>query len=143
MGGPASAVGPAGPGSALPQAPRPSAGGSPPTSGVPPWEITDSFLAVPAASAETAQASPEPETPGPLGGLPGAGAAEAGDSTETMPAVEPAAEQRSFPRADRGDGKENFPPSQRRPDDEAFRLFPPVRRSGNQPSTPPATEDQD
>ena len=143
MGGPASAVGPAGSGAAFPQAPRPSAGGSRPTSGVPPWEITESFLAVPPASAGTAQAGPEPETPGPPDALPGAGAAGAGDSTETMPAVDPAAEQRSFPRADPGDRNENFPSSRRRPDDEAFRLFPPVRRSGDQPPAPPATEDQD
>jgi hypothetical protein len=143
MGGPASAVGPAGSGSASPRAARPSAGGSRPTSGIPPWEITDSFLAVPPASAETEQAGPEPKIPGPLGGPPGAGTAEAGDSTESFPAVDPAAEQRSFPRADRGGGNEGFPPPRPRPDDDAFRLFPPVRRTGNQPPAPPATDDKD
>jgi hypothetical protein len=60
-----------------------------------------------------------------------------------MSAVDPAAEQRSFPRADRDDGDEVFPPSRRRLDDDAFRLFPPVRRTGNQPPAPPATDDQD
>jgi hypothetical protein len=139
MGGPVSAVGPAGPGSAFPQAARPSAGGSRPTSGLPPWEITDSFLAVPPAPAETAQASPEPKTPGP----PGAGAAGVGDSTESFPAVDPAVEQRSFPRAGPGDGNESFPASRPRTDDDAFRLFPPVRGTGNQPPAPPATDDQD
>jgi subtilisin family serine protease len=113
-----------------------------PAPGAPATDATATDATATDATA-TAQASPEPKTPGPLGGLPGAGAAEAGESTETMPAVEPAAEQSSFPRADRGDDNENFPPSRRRPDDEAFRLFPPVRRSGNQPSAPPATEDQD
>ena len=140
MRGSAAAAGPAGSGSAFPEAARPSAGGPRPTSGVPPWEITDSFLAVPPTSAETAQANPEPKTPGPLG----AGAAGAGDSTESFPAVDRAAEQRSFPRTDPGDGNKSFPPSRRRPDDDAFRLFPPVRRTGNQPPAPPAaTDDQD
>jgi hypothetical protein len=143
MGGPASAVSPAGPGPAFPQEARPSTGDSRPTSGVPPWEITDSFLAVPSASAETAQADPEPKTPGPLGGLPRAGSAAAGDSTESFPAVDPATEQRSFPRAARDDGNESFPPARPRPDDDAFRLFPPVRRTSNHPPAPPATDDQD
>jgi hypothetical protein len=138
-GDPASAAGPAGSGSAFPQAARPTAGGSRPTSGAPPWEITDSFHAVPPAPAETAQADPEPKTPGPSG----AGTAGAGDSTESFPAVDPAAGQRSFPQADPGDGNETFPRSRRRPDDDAFRLFPPVRRTGNQPPASPATDDQD
>lgn len=143
MGGPASVVGPAGPGAAFPQAARPSAGGSRPASGVPPWEITDSFLAVPPASAETEQAGAEPKTPGPLGRLPGAGTAGPGDSTESFPAADPAAEQTSLPRAGWGDGPESFPALRPRPDDDAFRLFPPVRRTGNQPPAPPATDDQD
>jgi hypothetical protein len=143
MGGSAAAVGPAGSGPAFPQAARPGTGGSRPASGVPPWEITDSFLAVPPAPAETEEAGPVPKTPGPLGGLPGAGTAGAGDSTETFPAVDQAAEQRSFPRADSGDGHDGFPAPRRRPDEEAFRLFPPVRRTGNQPPAPPATDDQD
>jgi hypothetical protein len=137
MRGSASATGPAGSGSAFPRAARPSASGPRPTSGVPPWEITDSFLAVPPVSAETAQAGPEPKTPGPLG----EGPAGAGDSTESFPAIDRPAEQRSSPRTDPGDGNESFPPSRRRPDDDAFRLFPPVRRTGNQPPAPPATDD--
>ena len=143
MSGPASPARPAGPGSAFPQAARPSAGGSRPASGVPPWEITDSFLAVPPASAEAAQADPAPNTPRPLGGAPGAGTAGAGDSTESFPAVDPAAGQRSFPRAGRRGGNENFPPPRPRTDEDAFRLFPPVRRTGDQPPAPPATDDQD
>jgi hypothetical protein len=142
-GGPASAPGPAGPGAAFPPAARPSAGGSRPTSGVPPWEITDSFLAVPSASAETEQADAKPKTPGPLGGLSSAGTAGAGDSTENFAAVDPAAEQRSFSRADPGDGNDSFPAPRPRTDEDAFRLFPPVRRTGNQPPAPPATDDQD
>jgi hypothetical protein len=106
---------------------------------VPPWEITDSFLAVPSAPPETAQASPEPTTPE----RPGTGTVEAGDSTESFPAVDPRAGQRSFPRLRPGDGNESFPPSRPRTDEDAFRLFPPMRRTGNQPDTPPATDDQD
>jgi hypothetical protein len=143
MGGPGSVVGPAGPGAAFPQAARPGAGGSRPASGVPPWEITDSFPAVPSASAETEQADPEPNTLGPLGGPPSGGTAGTGDSTESFPAVDPAAEQRSFPRAGWGDGNESFPAPRPRTDEDAFRLFPPVRRTGNQPPAPPATDDQD
>lgn len=140
MGGPASAVGPAESGSVFPRAARPSTRGSRPTSGVPPWEITDSFLAVPPASAETEQAGPQSKPPG---GFPRAGAPGAGDSTESFPAVGATAEQRSFPPADPGKGNETFPRLRRRPDDDAFRLFPPVRRTGNQPPAPPATDDQD
>jgi len=132
MGGPAPAAGPAGPGSAFPQAARPSAGGSRPTSGVPPWEITDSFLAVPA-----------PDTPRPLGGPPGAGTPGAGDSTESFPAADPAAGQRSFRGTDRGDDDDRFPAPRPRTDEDAFRLFPPVRHAGEQPPAPPATDDQD
>jgi hypothetical protein len=140
MGGPAAA---AGPGSAFPQAPRPSAGGSRPTIGVPPWEITDSFLAVPSSSAETEQAGPAPTTPRPLGGPPGAGTAGAGDSTESFPTVDPAAGQRSFPRGDPDGGKGSFPAPRPRTDEDAFRLFPPVRHTGEQPPAPPATDDGD
>lgn len=142
IGGPAAAAGPAGPGSEFPQAARPSAGGSRPTSGVPPWEITDSFLAVPSASAEPAQADPEPSTPRPFGRPAGAGTAGAGDSTEIFPTVDPAAEQRSFPRADPGDVKDSFPAPRPRTDEDAFRLFPPVRHAGEQPPAPPATDDR-
>ena len=142
MGGPASAAGPAGPDSAFPQVARPIAGGSRPTSGVPPWEITDSFLAVPPAPAETARPGPEPEKPVPPSGTPGAGAAESNDSTESFPAVEPGAEQRSFPRGYLGDGNESFPAARRRTDADAFRLFPPVRDTGNRPPATPADDDQ-
>ena len=143
MGGPASAAGPAVPGSAFPQAARPSAGGSRPTSGVPPWEITDSFLAVPSASAETEQADPAPNTLRPPGGPAGAGTAGTGDSTENFPAVDPAAGQGSFPRADPGGGNDSFPAPRPRTDEDAFRLFPPVRHAGEQPPAPPATDDRD
>jgi hypothetical protein len=61
----------------------------------------------------------------------------------SFPAVGPAAAQRSFPRDNRGDGDESFPPLRPRTDEDAFRLFPPVRRTGNQPPAPPATDDQD
>jgi hypothetical protein len=142
-GDPASAADPAGSGSAFPQAPRPSAGGWRPTSGIPPWEVTDSFLAVPSASAETEQAGPKPNTPRPFGGPPGAGTARTGDSTESFPAVDPAAGQRSLPRADPGDGNHSFPAQRPRTDEDAFRLFPPVRRAGEQPPAPPATDDRD
>lgn len=139
MGGPAAAVGPAGSGPAFPQAARLSTSGSRPTSGVPPWDITDSFLAVPPASAETDQVGPEPKAPG----LAGAGTAGAGDSTETFPAVDPAAGQRSFARAAPGDGNDSFPAPRPRTDEDAFRLFPPVRHAGEQPPAPRATDDQD
>jgi len=142
-GGPATAAGPAGPDSAFPQPARPGAGGSRPTSGVPPWEITDSFLAVPSASAETEQADPAPNTLRPPGGPPGAGTAGTGDSTENFPAVDPAAGQGSFPRADPGGGNDSFPAPRPRTDEDAFRLFPPVRHAGEQPPAPPATDDRD
>jgi len=139
----ASAADPSGSGSAFPQAPRPVAGGLRPTSGVPPWEVTDSFLAVPSASAETEQAGPEPNAPRSLGGPPGAGTAGTGDSTESFSAVDPAAGQRSLPRADQGAGNDSFPARRPRTDEDAFRLFPPVRRADEQPPTPPATDDRD
>jgi hypothetical protein len=128
----------------LPQAARPSAATSRPASGVPPWEITDSFLAVPAAPAKAARPGPEPEKPVvPPSGMPGAGAAESSDNTESFPAVDPGAEQRSFPRGYLGDGNESFPAARRRTDADAFRLFPPVRDTGNHPPATPAADDQD
>lgn len=141
--GTVSAPGSAGPGSVFPPAARPSAGSSRRASGVPPWEITDSFLAVPPAPAETTRAGPEPKTPGPPSGLPGAGTAGAGDSTESFPAVDPGAEQRSFPRGYLGDDNESFPAARPRIDADAFRLFPPVRGTGNRPPAPPATDGED
>ena len=134
MSDPAPAAGRAGSGPPSPPPPRPSAGGTRPTSSVPPWEITDSFLAVPPAPHEPVQASPDPT---------GTDNVEASDSTENFPAVNPSAEQKSFPRVRPDDGNESFPRSRPRTDEDAFRLFPPVRRTGNQPDTPPASDDQD
>jgi hypothetical protein len=139
-----------------PQAAWPSAATTRPVSGVPPWEITDSVLAVPSAPAETARPGPEPEKPVPPGGTAGAGgaesddsaadsndsAAESNDSTESFPAVDPGAEQRSFPRGHPGDGADSFPAARRRTDADAFRLFPPVRDTGNRPPATPADDDQ-
>jgi hypothetical protein len=104
-------------------------------SAVPPAPI------VPPVPTEPTRADPEPETPGPHSGLPGAGTARTGDSTESFASVDPEAEQRSFPRSSPGGG--SFPASRPRTDEEAFRLFPPVRRTGNDPPAPPATDDQD
>jgi len=121
--------------------PQPASGVPQPASGVPPWGITDS----PSAPAEgTVQADAEPTAPGPLSDAPAAGTgnAETGDSTETFAAVDPAAE-RSFPRAHPGDSSESFPATRPRADDDAFRLFPPVRETDNHPPAPPATGDQD
>jgi len=122
---------------------RPSADNSRPASGVPPWEITDSFLAVPPAPAETARTDSEPQPSGPSSGLPGAGTPGVGDSTESFPAVDPGAEQRSFPRGYLGDGSESFPAARPPADADAFRLFPPVRGTGNKPPASAATDDQD
>jgi hypothetical protein len=137
----------AGPDSASPRAPRPSAASSRPTGGVPPWEITDSFLAVPPAPTGTARAgAPDPvgePTPGPVGGLAGAGAAEAGDSTESFAAVDPEAAQGSFPRGRPRGSNESFPAVRSRTDADAFRLFPPVRGASNDPSASPATDGED
>src|SRR5262249_57576991 len=122
MGGGTGTVSMAGPGPAFPEPAWPSTDSSRPASGVPPWEITDSFLAVPPAPAEAARAVPEPQTPGPPSGLRGAGTAGAGDSTESFPAVDPGAEQRSFPRAYLSDGNQSFPTARPRPAPPAFRL---------------------
>ena len=148
-GEPEASGGESGTGSAFPQAARlrwphvarPSAATTRLVTGVPPWEITDSFLAVPPApAAETARPGPEPEKPVPPSGTPGAGAAESNDGTESFPAVEPGAEQRSFPRGYLGDGNESFPAARRRTDADAFRLFPPVRDTGNRPPATPADD---
>jgi hypothetical protein len=80
----------------------------------------------------------EPEA----GGESGAGAAESNDSTESFPAVDLSAEQRSFPRGYLDDGTESFPAARRRTDADAFRLFPPVRDTGSHPPTTPAADDQ-
>src|SRR5215831_6043645 len=121
--------------------PQPASGVPQLASGVPPWGITDS----PSAPAEgTVQADAEPTAPGPLSDAPAAGTgnAETGDSTETFAAVDPAAE-RSFPRAHPGDSSESVPATRPCADDDAFRLFPPVRETDNHPPAPPATGDQD
>src|SRR5215468_3921854 len=136
-----SAADASGAGSTFPQEGGPSADNPQPASGVPPWGITDS----PSAPAEgTVQADAEPTAPGPLSDAPAAGTgnAETGDSTETFAAVDPAAE-RSFPPAHPGDSSESFPATRPRADDDAFRLFPPVRETDNHPPAPPATGDQD
>jgi len=132
-----------------PPAARPSAATTRAVSGALPREITDSFIAVPPAPAETARPGPEPEKPVPPGGTAGAGAAESddsaaesNDSTESFPAVDPGAEQRSFPRGHLGDGADSFPAARRRTDADAFRLFPPVRDTGNRPPATPADDDQ-
>jgi hypothetical protein len=133
----------AGPGSAFPRAAQPSTDSSQQASSVPPWGITDSFLAVPPAPAGTAGTGPEPATPGQLSGRAGAGTAEASESTESFAAVDPGAEQTSFPRAHPGDGDESFPASRQRGDADAFRLFPPVRGTANRPPAPPPSDGED
>jgi hypothetical protein len=123
---------PAGPplaGSALPPA-KPVAGTPGPGSGVPPWEITDSFLAIratgPAAEAPAAPAAPA---------IPDRGTwAEGQADTESIPAVDSGAGQRSFPGANPGDSTESFPAVRSQADmEDAFRLFPPVRGTDGQP----------
>ena len=134
--GPAKAGQP-GAGSAFPAA-KPPADTTRPKTGVPPWEITDSFMAIPAA---------------PPAGMAGAGdigaaasaapfrlrddspkSGAASDSTENFPAVSFDAERRSFPPSDTGDSTESFPVLRPRADlEDAFRLFPPVRGTENQP----------
>jgi hypothetical protein len=123
---------PAGPplaGSALPTA-KPVAGTPGPGSGVPPWEITDSFLAIratgPAAEAPAAPAAPA---------IPDRGTwAEGQADTESIPAVDSGAGQRSFLGANPGDSTESFPAVRSQADmEDAFRLFPPVRGTDGQP----------
>ncbi len=140
---PATDVGPAkagqpGMGSAFPAAAKPPADTPRPKTGVPPWEITDSFMAVPPAEASgTARAggtgaaastpSYRPRSESPAGG-------DSADSTESFPAVGSSAEHRSFPRSNPGDSTESFPALRPRADlEDAFRLFPPVRGTDNQP----------
>lgn len=124
--------------SAFPEAAKPSADTPRPKSGVPPWEITDSFMAVPPAGASgtvrasgmgAAASTPSyrPRSESPAGG-------ESADSTESFPAVGSSAEHRSFPRSNPGDSTESFPALRPRADlEDAFRLFPPVRGTDNQP----------
>lgn len=121
------------PGTGTPGAERSEAGSTSPKTGVPPWEITDSFLAVP-AEASGAQVGGGPAAaaqPGePRGvGMEGGGPA---DSTESFSAVD----QRSSPGSIAGDSTESFPAMRPRADlEDAFRLFPPVRGTDNRPTT--------
>jgi hypothetical protein len=120
-----------------PEAGRSEEGGTRPKTGVPPWEITDSFLAVPPAGASTTPVVGAPTTAGHQPSDP-SGTSTAGggpaDSTETFPAVGSGADQRSFPRSDPGNGIESFPARRPRADlEDAFRLFPPVRGTDNHP----------
>lgn len=158
------------PGTGSPETAKPARGGTRPKTGVPPWEITDSFLAVPHAGASatpafgepTSQpgtprgantrgggpAADEPSTPRGTGAgdsgtaasqprNPGGTATEGGspaDPTESFPVVSSGAEQRSFPGANPADSTESFPAARPRADlEDAFRLFPPMRETGNQP----------
>jgi hypothetical protein len=121
--------------SAFPAAAKPPADTPRPKTGVPPWEITDSFMAVPPAEASGparasgtgagSTASYRPRSESPAGGDPA-------DSTENFPAV---GSGRSFPRSNPGgDSTESFPAMRPRADwEDAFRLFPPVRGTDNQP----------
>lgn len=112
---------------------KPADGTARPKTGVPPWEITDSFLAIPAADADTG--GPAPAVPGQS-----TAPADAADSTESFPAVDSGAQQRSFPGSNPGDSTESFPALRPRADiEDAFRLFPPVRGTENRP----AADDQD
>jgi serine protease len=118
------------------EAGRSEAGSTQPKTGVPPWEITDSFLAVPPAGASAAQASAAPATAGQPSNPSGASTGGGGpaDSTESFPAVGSGADQRSFPRSNPGDSIESFPAMRPRADlEDAFRLFPPVRGTDNRP----------
>ena len=150
------------PGVVKPEAAKRGAGGTRPKTGVPPWEITDSFLAVPPAPpAASTPAAGQPGSPrdagswggpaaagqqgastwgadpaGQPGNLQGPSTAGAGpaDSTESFSAVDSGADQRSFPRSNPGDSTESFPAMRPRADiEDAFRLFPPVRGTGNRP----------
>ena len=118
------------PGPAFPAA-KPEGEGAKPKTGVPPWEITDSFLAVPPASGPSwPSAVPRPPTP-PTVPAQGTGPVSA-DSTDSFPDVDSGPAGRSFPRADPGDSTEIFPAIRPRADlEDAFRLFPPVRGTGN------------
>jgi hypothetical protein len=117
----------------MPSAEMSEAGGTGPKTGIPPWEITDSFLAVPPAEASGPQVSGGPAAAAQPSKPRGAGMGGGGpaDSTESFSAVD----QRSFPRSNPGDSTESFPAMRPRADlEDAFRLFPPVRGTDNQPT---------
>jgi hypothetical protein len=101
-----------------------------PKAGVPPWEITDSFLAIP-ATGPVAEAGTAPAAPA----IPDQGTGAEGQAdTESIPAVDSGAGQRSFPGANPGDSTESFPAVRSRADmEDAFRLFPPVRGADGRP----------
>ena len=122
------------PGTGTPGAERSEPGSTSPKTGVPPWEITDSFLAVPPAEASGAQVSGGPAAAAQPGEPRGAGMEGGGpaDSTESFSAVD----QRSSPGSIAGDSTESFPAMRPRADlEDAFRLFPPVRGTDNRPTT--------
>jgi len=102
---------------------------------VPPWEITDSFLAVPPAAAKEPLRDGGGEDDGsPDGATPGERTAES-DVTESFPAVDPRPDRRQLPPASLGPGAASFPPTpQSRTDADAFRLFPPVRGDDSRPA---------
>lgn len=115
---------------------KPVRGSTRPKTGVPPWEITDSFLAVPPAEASgPPSAGLRPAAPDPLSApRPNAGTGGPADSTESLPAVDSGVDQRSFPRAHPGDSTESFPVARSRADmEDAFRLFPPARGTDGEP----------
>jgi hypothetical protein len=121
----------------MPETAKPDAGSTRPKTGVPPWEITDSFLAVPpaGASANLDRGAPTPDQPSNPTGVSMEGGGPA-DSTESFPTVDSGADQRSSPGANPGDSTETFPAVRLRADlEDAFRLFPPVRGTDNRPST--------
>ena len=139
-----------------PGAAKPEEGSARPKTGIPPWEITDSFLAVPPAGATATQAHGGPAAGQPsnprgastrgdwptAAGQPSSprgvsmGGGGPADNTENFPAVSPGADQRSFSRSNAGDSTESFPAMRPRTDlEDAFRLFPPVRGTDNRPPT--------
>jgi hypothetical protein len=121
------------PGTGMPGAERSEAGSTSPKTGVPPWEITDSFLAMPPAEASGTQVSGGSAAAAQPGEPRGAGMEGGGpvDSTENFSAVD----QRSSPRSIAGDSTESFPAMRPRADlEDAFRLFPPVRGTDNRPT---------
>ena len=91
----------------------------------------------PAAASQPGGASSwsRPAAAGQPGEPSGAGTGGAGpaDSTESFPAVDSGADQRSFPRTNSGDSTESFPSLRPRADEDTFRLFPPVRGTDNRP----------
>jgi hypothetical protein len=117
---PAAEARPPAPGSA-PHPARAAAAGGPHVTGLPPWEITDSFLAVPQAGPGAA----------PAGGT----ATVPADGAEAFPARDSGAAQRLFPPLP-GEGQAGFGAVRRPLDENAFRLFPPSHAAGRRPAAP-------